>query len=1199
MMKIYDISGNVLFNDVPLTSASELVQELMTADYARLSWRSAENTIIPAGSYILIGDERYTLLDPYSPTQKTEGEWEYTPEFKSPFFLNSKVPFFLYKTVGGHTYKEAEWSLTDLPSNFLAILCTTIYNETGQKYTYAIGADVAVASATLAFNCTDIISAISQIANAFETELWLEKYDTPDNSGNIGCLHLSRAQLDYAPVASRLRDSWSKFVVTHTNHDKIIVSEGVDESYVDSDTDSLILEVGNNIKVPTINQVLDYYNRFYVFGSSRNIPQDYQGAATNNNAVKRLTLNPDDYPDGYMDFSNGGPVFTKILQFDDIYPSATKLVIKDIIVRQRYRLDDENKKIQIGTDEHGDPMYDIYNVYYGQLKIYDEGSYTDFTFNNTDYDKDDNPTGMLLPGLPVSFHFTEGPLNGREFEVTYHETAPSQPVQDPADVSPFSWRAGDFEINWIEEGEFIIPALTGLVPQEGNHLILFNVHMPDEYIEDAYDRLEQAALDEINKNYLDTDTGEPVDNNTYTAQSDPTVFYNADPSLVVGNKVLYKNGDYEKETRITAIRRRLDLPCYQTLTFGDEVKKGSIQQLKEEAVSTNKDIDLLKAISKSTAEITAAYERTHQLILKQMAANVQHAEYADEAGNAQKWDNHIFSDYLNQAVKTSSEVAFAKVTAPDFRSANFSSGNLGAGFRLWLDQNNDGELELDRLIVRKVMKVYELIIQQMKFQGGMYIYSVGGIVCTEVEELANDGGYKCYFDTKEGQEPNPFVVGDQARCQRFNLGTTTAKYYWRLVTAVGTDYIVLSKTDKDTDSGVPEAGDNIVQFGHRSTASRKKGIVLTTIDSNAPRMDFYDDIDSYDLSGCLITTIGVKNGEVGVYTENGSFTGVVNVTGGNVKYLLDGISLDEQTTTITGGMVLSSFIGVKDTNNHIRAAINASSTLAPFNPSSAQAGTSADHGRLMIAAGIGATQADWEAAYTTAKTRIFEDGTLITNALVAGAGRIARFTITTDGLGYGSLSETQYTFITPWDIHLNGTANDGRAIGNARDVELNVSDTLESFYQSEPNDLISITSKYRKDTLLHLNFDTTQTLTGAAIKVDNGEFWGLRPYTLYLSGYDGQEVGIGQYVFQVIQNDTYARLILPSSPKNGQTLFIYRVASGGSGLYIKSTDKRIWSSSGYTAVNTYGYWGTGYALVLLCYTKDGDSGSGCWISKSP
>ena len=243
------------------------------------------------------------------------------------------------------------------------------------------------------------------------------------------------------------------------------------------------------------------------------------------------------------------------------------------------------------------------------------------------------------------------------------------------------------------------------------------------------------------------------------------------------------------------------------------------------------------------------------------------------------WEGHHFDDYMNQPVRTTDDVQFHKVQTPTLESPSFSEGALGAGFRMYINSQGRAALEIDDITVRRSMKVFEMIIQQIKHQGGMIIITPASIECSRVEELTD--GYKCYFDNKDGQIPNEFVVGDQARCQRFNLGTTTAKYYWRLVTAVGDDYIILSKTDCDAGSDTPAAGDNIVQLGNRNNASRQSARVTTTIDANSPRDDYYKGINSYDLTGRLVTTVGVKDGEVGIWTENGSFSGQVTITGGS------------------------------------------------------------------------------------------------------------------------------------------------------------------------------------------------------------------------------------------------------------------------------------------------------------------------------
>ena len=243
--------------------------------------------------------------------------------------------------------------------------------------------------------------------------------------------------------------------------------------------------------------------------------------------------------------------------------------------------------------------------------------------------------------------------------------------------------------------------------------------------------------------------------------------------------------------------------------------------------------------------------------------------YADDSG---KWGGHAFDDYIDQPVRKSDKPEFAGLTAGLLKSNSFTPGALGSGFMLGSDGDGNAVLEVDKVIVRKAMEVAELIIQQLSHQGGISIYTSASIECTSVETTAS--GYKCSFDNHSNTVPNLFKQGDQARCQRFNLGSTSAKYYWRLVTEVGSDYIVLSKSDCDSGSGIPEAGDRIIQMGNRSNEARQKAAVMDVIGTDAPRLEFYGGINSYDLTGKLITVIGVVDGKVGVYTDAGRFNNI-------------------------------------------------------------------------------------------------------------------------------------------------------------------------------------------------------------------------------------------------------------------------------------------------------------------------------------
>ena len=428
MIDIKDISGKILLS-VLITESCEHVEELMQSDHIVLSWNSDKSDTLPLGAYIEYGGEKYSLLEPYSPIQKSEGEFSYQPLFKSVVISWTKVPFFMYtySSDDAITGREPDWTLTDNPANFMSSICKAIKNEKGETWTYTVDASLS-ASATLSFQSVDIFSSLNSIANAFETEWWVDKVNK--------VIHLSKAEHGIA----------------------------------------VRLEVGKNITVPTVTAGKEgYYTRFYAFGSTRNIVQDYEGANVNNLVNKRLTLDPAKYPNGYKDVRpdlKQGEIFPKILIFDNVYPSSS-LEISDVRVRLMWTIGEDGEKVQVGTDDDGNPIYDQYSIWYFKVP--------GFVLNNTIYSKD-NPEGMLISGKALSVHFESGALQGREFELIYHDKAETV---SSADGTSVILTPGDYEIKFKEEGTYIIPAITSLIPNNGDEIILFNIRMPEEYVGSA------------------------------------------------------------------------------------------------------------------------------------------------------------------------------------------------------------------------------------------------------------------------------------------------------------------------------------------------------------------------------------------------------------------------------------------------------------------------------------------------------------------------------------------------------------------------------------------------------------------------------------------------------------------------------------------------------------------------------------------
>ena len=189
------------------------------------------------------------------------------------------------------------------------------------------------------------------------------------------------------------------------------------------------------------------------------------------------------------------------------------------------------------------------------------------------------------------------------------------------------------------------------------------------------------------------------------------------------------------------------------------------------------------------------------------------------------------------------------------KGLGFRPGRIGGtGWGIYRDSVGKAVGEFDRIVVRDAIDVSSISVEQVRQTSGTTIFSEASIVCTEVVKMSTV--YRCYFDTKGGEMTNMFKTGDIAWCLKYNPDSSQLKYYKRRVTSVGTDYINLSKTDKDG-TGVPEAGDSIVQFGSFTDASRRSAVMLNPHDGGS--IVVYSGIDSYDITDRNMVGLGYSN----------------------------------------------------------------------------------------------------------------------------------------------------------------------------------------------------------------------------------------------------------------------------------------------------------------------------------------------------
>ena len=267
-----------------------------------------------------------------------------------------------------------------------------------------------------------------------------------------------------------------------------------------------------------------------------------------------------------------------------------------------------------------------------------------------------------------------------------------------------------------------------------------------------------------------------------------------------------------------------------------------------------------------------------------------------------------FVDLISSGVITGVNVNVSNTTHTDIlrivtqgilmgqlNSESFNSGFLGSGFRL---NNIEGRwtLELDDIIVRKTMQVYELIVQKIRYQGGQVLHSPAG---GKITAVINGGSYwRCEHDSTDS-----FITGAQVLCQNFRVGSeqqnpdgsttmnnVSVKRYWRLVTSFGKGWFNLSKTDMEAGSNDPEVGDEVAVLGHRTDPSQQAAIMIVSAGMGSPYTAYYAEINSYstegkevvregDLSGIVDDKFGQLQG-YGLYSNNVYLRGVFRLLNG-------------------------------------------------------------------------------------------------------------------------------------------------------------------------------------------------------------------------------------------------------------------------------------------------------------------------------
>lgn len=629
------------------------------------------------------------------------------------------------------------------------------------------------------------------------------------------------------------------------------------------------LEMGANVAEMTAsNSQGTYATRIYAFGSTRNLPADYrpvtEEAVVNGVVQKRLML-PADTP--FIDAYPGliaEEAIESVVVFDDVYPRNVG-TMSDVTTKE-YTDSIENADGSVTKEE--------WNAY----RFKDVG----LTFSK-DY---------VLPGEELHIIFQSGVLNGMDFTVRF----------DPDGKNEQLW-----EIVRNEDYGRKLPDDV-LAPLNGTKYVLYGW---DTTRIDALG-LVAAAEQELKAKAVAYTEKVRADPSTYTVKMISNSIYHADgvnKLLETGDRVKLINEAYweaGRQSRVIGYEYNLDFPYDSPMyTVGETAPYSKIGELegkvesltyKGQAYSGGKGsgIYLIRANDNTPASDSNAYsaKRTLNEISQRTLSSLDD----DAAAGIITFLKGLLIGKKGHGIAVNDSGAVTGVLDElknifHLVSPDFISGDLGSGFILKYDSKTGRSyLEVDELLVRKLAYFVELVIKQLRHVGGEILLTPASMKCVRVEDV--NGAYRCYFEQNDGGKSikQEFVKGDQARAQTFNIEEGTShnvsnRYYWRLVEAVGDDYIDLSKTDCDTGSGIPQAGDDIVQLGNRTDAVRQNAIILSTVGDDAPSFKQYKGINSYSLQGKETTIISASLNKL-----VGEFISVA--TGKNYDDMFDTVQAD-------------------------------------------------------------------------------------------------------------------------------------------------------------------------------------------------------------------------------------------------------------------------------------------------------------------
>ena len=663
----------------------------------------------------------------------------------------------------------------------------------------------------------------------------------------------------------------------------------------------------------------------------------------------------------------------------------------------------------------------------------------------------------------------------------------------------------------------------------GDLFFFTNIYLPYEYVYAAELELNAVKTAELERTKEILPTWVVALDKIRVSKYDTNLI----DSIKLGGKVWVKDSRFTEETGIQLFVKTINITWTESADYGlnipdvEIVLSDEVETVSSTVQKIQSDIDTLSTQMRTITNLERAIRKVGDSV------------YLRKDGR----DDVSYSP-----------TQFARsMSSPDFRQGSVD----GAGWSIRTDEEGKAVGEFDRVVVREDLHVNNLVVNQVSAIGGHEVMSAANMVVSNIEFVENESdedliNYKCYFDQRNGTIGNLFQNDDIAMSIRYDEKNHVVLSYRFRIIEVGDNYILLDSAYK-SGNGVPQIGDNIVQYGNYSDSSRQNVIVRSVIPNGYERM--LTGLNSVNAIGTEYYYAGAIDGSPRWYVgnqinyakyENGQveIQAKVKILPGSegADNILSWVATDTDgdVTTIAGGAVLSNIIGVASDGKMV-AGINSTDEWSDN-----------EHGKLAIFAG-----SDSQTEPDQSPFRVYEDGTAVANRLIANNADISGKIVSHSG-EVGGFDIYDESLIAEGDNGNYTMTLQGEVI-SFNNTSRGISALLGDVYPSTSSTLGALKVEIDHSDSFNYGFSNVgmtidvkgNNRSNQAIRVLNGVFSGLRPMTRAVSG----TILLDEFDYTLITVGTTV-INLPASPKEGQTYMIfvperYSVTINGNGRNIK------------------------------------------------